>query len=189
MKYLISLILIIFISACNHTENLDKYISELPDSEQINDIIACVLKIDTLNTGYKVKESIRVPIVYKTPIWENDSVPLPPPPVESISYDDLFSFFHDDSINQKHYDDSVFISLQVDTLRKFKVDKYLMGKFDNNSSRYYSFNTPIFSFDKKKVVIRYWRICGGLCGNCNLVLLKKENNEWVKIESWNCGEM
>jgi hypothetical protein len=113
MKYLFSIILTILISACNHTDHLDKYISELPDSAQINDVLASISKIDSFNADYKIIEKIIVPIVYKIPKWENDSVPQPPPPVESISYDDLFSFFQDDSINQKRYDDSVFISLQI----------------------------------------------------------------------------
>jgi len=189
MKYLYSIILIILFSACKNTDSLDKYISELPDSSQINDVLVRISEIDSLNTEYKIIEEISIPRIYKRPKWENDSVPPPPPPVESISYDDLFSFFQAESNKQKRYDDSVFISLQADTLRKFAVDKHLLEKFDNNSAQFYIFNTPIFSFDKNHVVIRYWRVCGGLCGNCKLVLLKKENNEWIKIESLNCGVM
>jgi hypothetical protein len=168
---------------------MDMYYNALPDSTLINEVLISVSEIDSFRKDYKILDKITIPLVYKFQKWENDTMPPPPPPPESISYDDLFYFFHDDSINQKRLDDSTFISLQVDTLRKFNVPKSLAIQFDDESYRYYRFNIPIFSYDKNAVMVMYWRVCGGLCGNCHIVLLNKIDGKWTKIDSWGCGIM
>lgn len=38
---------------------------------------------------------------------------------------------------------------------------------------------PLFTSDKKRVIINYGYYCGGLCGNGERVILKKEKNSWV----------
>jgi hypothetical protein len=189
MKYYYFLIFFsIILVSCNHETNLDKYISELPDSLMINDVLIQISKIDSFSLDYKISNKIVIPRVYKKQSWDNDSIPPPPPPPSSISYDDLYSFFMD-STNQRRFDDSIFIKFQVDTSRRFSVSKDLVKKFSNNSFRYYRFDIPIFSFDKQFVVVKYWRVCGGLCGHCHLVLLKKVKSQWIKIDSWGCGIM
>lgn len=38
---------------------------------------------------------------------------------------------------------------------------------------------PLFSLDKKRVVINYGYYCGGLCGKGSRIILKKINDTWV----------
>lgn len=38
---------------------------------------------------------------------------------------------------------------------------------------------PLFTLDKKRVIINYGYYCGGLCGMGERVILKKEKNSWV----------
>lgn len=38
---------------------------------------------------------------------------------------------------------------------------------------------PIFTTDKKRVIINYGYYCGGLCGSGERVILKKNNNSWT----------
>lgn len=189
MKYLLTILCIVSLFSCKRNTDLNKYISELPDSLIINDVLNSIIVIDSFSKDYKIIEKIDIPHLYNIPHWNIDSFPPPPPPPESISYFDLFYFFQDKDFNQKRIDDSVFFNLQADTSRHFLVSKNLVSQFDKESYRYYEFTTPIFPFDKKSVVVKYWRVCGGLCGNCRIVLLQKKNNKWVKIDSWGYGKM
>lgn len=38
---------------------------------------------------------------------------------------------------------------------------------------------PLFTLDKKSVIITYGYYCGGLCGRGSRVILKKRNNNWI----------
>jgi hypothetical protein len=178
---------LIFLS-CNHKENLDKYISELPDSSMMNDVFHQISEIDSFRSDYGISNRIIIPKLYKWTKSDNDSIPPPPPPLGGISFDELFSLFRDDSLNKNRSDDSIFFRIQVDTLRKYSISKNLISRFSDNSKQYYIFYMPIFSFDKQFVLIRYWKRCGGLCGTCHQILLKRENGKWIKIDSRICGK-
>ena len=188
MKYIGLIIISVFFVSCNQIPDLDKYKSQLPDSTIINDVFIQISKIDSFRLDYKISDKIVFPILYKWTKWDKDSVPPPPPPPGGISYDELFLLFGHDSIKEKRYDDSIFIKLQIDTTRKFSISRDLINRYNNESKRFYIFDMPIFSFDKEFVIVRYWRVCGGLCGTCHQVLLKKVNNHWIKVNSWLCGE-
>ena len=36
-------------------------------------------------------------------------------------------------------------------------------------------------------MFQYWKHCGSLCGQCYIIVLKKVNGKWIKINDWGCG--
>lgn len=187
IKNLLWVIVIIGLITCSRSNYLDKYRNELPDSTLINDAISFVVQIDSLDRNYKMSNLIIIPHIYKWIKMDNDSIPPPPPLPSSISYDELYLHFNDEKDIIKKNDDSIFIKLQTDTIRKFHIPNDVSIKFNNSSSNFYLFYLPIFSFDRQYVLIQYWRHCGSLCGSCHQILLKKVGSKWIKVDKWGCG--
>jgi hypothetical protein len=187
IKNLLWVMIIMGLIACSRSNYLNKYIKELPDSTLINDAISFVVQIDSLDRNYKISKVIMIPSIYKWMKMDNDSIPPPPPIPNSISYDEIYSHFNSEKDIIKMNDDSIFIKLQTDTLRKYHISNELSINFDNTSSNFYIFYLPIFSFDKQYVFIQYWRHCGSLCGSCHQILLRKVGSKWIKVDEWGCG--
>lgn len=173
--------------SCQNIDSLDKYKQALPDSNLINEVISSVIKIDSLKTNYKIHKIIIKTIVYNRMRTENDSVPPPPPIPFSIGYDNLFKRFESETNIKRRTEDSIFISLQTDTTRKFEINTNLYSRFNHSSDHFYLFYQPIFSYDKQYVFVQYWYHCGGLCGSCQGIILKWSGKEWVKKFNWCCG--
>lgn len=182
-------IIVIGIFLANCSKDHKKYIQELPDSRLINEVIAATIKLDSLNRNYNISKSIRKIRLYFPVRWDKDSIPLPPPPPPpSLSLLEMFSYtdYLNDPLKRKN--DSIFFSLQDDTSRKFEIDEQITSKFNNKSQVYYHFYVPVFTFDKRCVFVQFWRDCGPLCGVCESIVLKKEQNKWLRIDKWSCGE-
>jgi len=183
-------LIIIGLFSCNSPtdKDKDKYVRELPDAAAINESILAVILVDSLNYNFGISKSIKEMKIYYPVKWNNDSVPPPPPPpAPALSFYKIFSFMDYSIDASKRKNDSIFVSLQADTTRKFELDKQIYSKFNNASDEYYQFYIPIFSFDKNYVFIQYWRNCGALCGECESIVLKKLQNKWTKIDKWSCG--
>jgi len=188
MRYLLYIIITLNFFSCKNTNSHDKYIQNLPDSTLINNIISTVIQIDTLKLNYDILKSIKLIKIYSEGKLDLDgNIPPPPPSPQSIAFEKLFKKFKSDSDSIKRLEDSVFICLQTDTSRKIKLKNEIYSKFNHKSENQYVFYLPIFSFDKQFVFVKYWINCGGLCGNCNALILKKYNNKWIKAENWCCG--
>jgi hypothetical protein len=85
------------------------------------------------------------------------------------------------------------VVIPKDTLSKFQNDKRGKHNFwDNYSKKYgnkgfYTIGLPLFSYDKKTVIITIGFHCGGLCGGGSTEIYKKVNGKWISIstlESW-----
>jgi hypothetical protein len=187
MKHLLWIIITIGLISCNRSNHLDKYINELPDSTLINNVISSVVQIDSFQNDYKISKKIIIPTIYKLPIWNNNPTPPPPPVPFSISYDRLYAHFDVENDKLKKNEDSIFIKLQIDTARRFFVSSKLLLKYNSGSNKFYQFDLPIFSFDKQKVFIQYWKHCGTLCGTCYQILLRRNGSKWIKVRGWTCG--
>jgi hypothetical protein len=187
MNRLYWIIIIIGLISCSRLNYQNKYIKELPDSTLINDVISCVIQMDSLDQNYKLSKEIMIPLIYNWTKSDQDSLPPPPPPPFSISYGELYTHFDAENEINKKSDDSIFIKLQINNNRNVSVSNDLVKKFNNNSNGFYLFNLPIFSFKRQFVFIQYWKHCGELCGGCHQILLKKVSSKWIKVNKWSCG--
>jgi len=59
--------------------------------------------------------------------------------------------------------------------------KYFWTEFEKKYGKggFLFIGKPIFTTDKKRVIINYGYYCGGLCGSGERIILKKSNNGWV----------
>lgn len=59
--------------------------------------------------------------------------------------------------------------------------KYFWNEFEKKHGKggFLFVGKPLFTTDKKRVIINYGYFCGGLCGSGERVILKKINNNWV----------
>lgn len=73
------------------------------------------------------------------------------------------------------------------TVNKEIVRKSVSGKHKIKDNYSYTFSVPLFSMDKKSVIIYQDYFCGMLCSTSCVYLYKKnEKGVWRKIASWNC---
>lgn len=169
-------------NSCN-TINSEKEVIDLPDSTLINEVISEVIKTDSLWKGHSINKNIRTLKLYEKIKWENDSVP-PPPPLAgpfSISYDELFSFFNSETNSNLRQKDSLYINNQINSERSFGVSESNIYCFNLKDDSYYQFYLPIFSSDKNVVYVFYALECGPMCGSFREIVLRRENNNWIKI--------
>ncbi|MBK8087618.1 MAG: hypothetical protein IPK31_06560 [Chitinophagaceae bacterium] len=64
-------------------------------------------------------------------------------------------------------------------LPTFKWNNSRLGFDMANNKNWYCFSIPLFSKDKKKVVMMVRDLCQGLCGTGRTILFVKENSKWV----------
>jgi len=185
MRYFLIISIFFGLISCKNKSHTGRDLN-LPDSTLINEVILSVIQIDSLRTDYSVVKKICIPGVYKWKKMDNDSIP-PPPPIFSISYDELFSHFGSENNVENRRKDSIFILQQVDTSFRYSVSKLVASRFKSDSKKCYVFYLPIFSHDKNFAMFQYWRHCGSLCGSCHIIVLKKINGKWIKINGWGCG--
>jgi hypothetical protein len=183
MKYLLLTLMIFGFFSCRQVGRLDKYRQSLPDSVLINDVISKVIEMDSLNLNYTIDKWIRRIIVDESIRPENDSIPVPPPPPGGIYYGELFSLFESENLKEKKTEDSIYISLQTDTTRKFELAQVISSKFKIESVNQFIFYMPIFSYGKQSVYVRY-SSSNGFEFNEQGIILKWSNGKWVKKVSW-----
>ena len=69
--------------------------------------------------------------------------------------------------------------LQKQKLSKFTWDNSRLGFNISNNKNWYCFSIPLFSRDKKNVVMMIRELCPGLCGTARTMVFTKENKKWV----------
>ena len=173
----------------NCSNDNERYITKLPDSNLINIVISAAIDLDSLNRNYCIDKSIKNIRLYYPTKWTNDSVPPPPPPPPPfLTFYKVFTYLDNSVDSLRRLNDSIFIALQADTSRKFVIDNKILSGFKGKSNVSYRFYKPIFTFDGRYVFIQFWRDCGSLCGECISLVLEKDNDKWIKLDKWSCGE-
>jgi hypothetical protein len=69
--------------------------------------------------------------------------------------------------------------LQKEKLKNFFWDNAKLGFNSSNRDHWYSFSIPLFSKDRKKMVIKIEDLCTGLCGGGGIYVFNNENNKWT----------
>ena len=181
MRYLLLVLVIIGLLSCNSHNSLYRYTKELPDSIIINDVILTVIQLDSLEFDADISLILEGVKVYSRPTC--NTLDIGPPPMYSITFEDLYSEFNSTSCSLKQIEDSIFISLQTDASIKFKIGCGIYSRFTPNPKLKYLFYTPIFSFDKKFVFVQYCRSSAGEC-SCQCLILKQNDNSWILVDKW-----
>lgn len=183
MRYYLLVFIAIIIFSCQKHNSLDRYVKELPDSNMVNDVILTVIQIDSLDFESDLLSTLEEMRVYSRPKYENDIMPIGPPPIYSVTLEDLYSQFNSTSNSLKQIDDSIFIRLQTDTSIHFKIRHDIYSRFKPNPQLRYLFYIPIFSFDKQFVFVQYCRSFAGEC-DCSSIILKWSNIKWELVDRW-----
>lgn len=68
---------------------------------------------------------------------------------------------------------------QKEKLSNFRWDNSRLGFSPTNDKNWYCFSRPLFSKDRKKVVMMIRNLCPGLCGTGWTVVFTKQNNKWT----------
>jgi hypothetical protein len=69
--------------------------------------------------------------------------------------------------------------LQKEKLKQFRWDNTRLGFELLNRENWYCFSIPLFSKDRKKVVMMIRDLCPGLCGSGRTIVFTNENNKWT----------
>jgi|GEM_PF-2651316 len=72
--------------------------------------------------------------------------------------------------------------IHEDKLSSYSSDgKYFWTEFEKKHGKggFLFVGKPIFTMDKKRVIINYGYYCGGLCGSGERVILRKDKNRWI----------
>jgi hypothetical protein len=69
--------------------------------------------------------------------------------------------------------------LQKKKLANFTWDNSRLGFNLSNKNNWYCFSRPLFSIDKKTVVMMIRALCPGLCGTGYTVVFTNKNNNWI----------
>lgn len=81
------------------------------------------------------------------------------------------------------YEDIDEMLIQKKKLSTFVWDNSRLGFSTSNDKNWYSFSRPLFSKDRKKVVMMIESHCPGLCGTGWTVVLINKNNKWTSHSS------
>jgi hypothetical protein len=69
--------------------------------------------------------------------------------------------------------------LRKEELSNFNWDNSRLGFSASNDKNWYCFSRPLFSKDRKKVVMMIRSLCPGLCGTGWTVVFTKQDNKWT----------
>jgi hypothetical protein len=75
--------------------------------------------------------------------------------------------------------DIAYMLSQKQNLSTFKWDNSRLSFNSDNKKNWYAFSIPLFSKDRRKVVMMIRNLCPGLCGTGWTVLFIKEDNRWT----------
>lgn len=68
---------------------------------------------------------------------------------------------------------------QKEKLKGFTWDNSKLGFDLSNKNNWYSFSIPLFSKDKKNVVMMIRDLCSGLCGGGKTIFLTEKDGKWT----------
>lgn len=153
---------------------------ELPSDSLINEVLTSVIKLDSLEKA-KMIQHIFMPDIYFQPKWDGNPLNPPPPPPPSrygYSYDEIFTYFNSLNHQKLRLKDSIFLKQQIDTTLNHNIFESTSDLFKRETDDFYAFSLPLFSSDKKTVLISY---CEDFYFGY-LTVLKKVDNKWVEVE-------
>lgn len=91
-----------------------------------------------------------------------------------------FATSKDFSLSYKYITDLKIIHLdKLLSYKKLKKGFWAVFEEKYGDEGFMFIGKPLFSLDKKRVIINYGYYCGGLCGKGSRILLKKNNDNWV----------
>ena len=176
MKYFI---LIIFLNM-TFSSNSQTYSKVISDNEIIN-----FINLDIQRDSIKGKKTIRREMykLYEDAFFYKDSADL-----REIIYH-LDTFFSRQDID--FFLEQIKKSKKRNTWKKAFINSTLVDnvELDSNNrveSVMYSYSLPLFSFDKRKVIIIKGFFCGLVCGGGATYIYERTNtNEWQLIKKLN----
>ncbi|WP_136669320.1 hypothetical protein [Flavobacterium sp. H122] len=200
LKLYILITISFLIFSCKKTETVEKnktvennlihkkqLVSEKEIYEVINVVLGSLKHDELIKTNY-VTEDVLMKFNFKEKDYKLDTL---------FSKKDI-QFIRKQLIEVDNFrlNQNLLISKVViprDTLSKFQNNKSRKHSFwDNYTKKYgnkgfYTMGLPLFSLDKKTVIITSGFHCGGLCGVGTTEIYKKVNGKWTSIstlESW-----
>lgn len=200
MKNIIFYIFII-LTFCNCENKKENYNLSPEEIKDINEVVEAVIIQDSLNVFSKNEDSImfcselRKLNIYIPPKKTNDDfVLLPkqngvyitnliPTKIKGISF-----FSSRDSLyilkqNSNHKKLKIKKTI-VDKLNETTIEKVEKRRENKQRSRFYEMTIPVFSLDRQSAYVQLDYECGGLCGNGNVIYLKKIKGKWQIIVQW-----
>jgi hypothetical protein len=177
--YILVLLFAIIFTQCRYYKGANS-LNELPNDTLINEVIASVIKLDSLEKA-KMIQHIFIPDIYYQPKWDGNPLNPPPPTPPSrygYSYDEIFSYFKSSNHQKQRLKDSIFLIQQIDTTLNHRIFESTTALLKKETDESYSFSLPIFSSDKETVLIAY---CEGFYIGY-LTILRKVDSKWIKIE-------
>ncbi|WKL46153.1 hypothetical protein Q1W71_14430 [Flavobacterium pectinovorum] len=192
-------ILIIVFCSCQQKKEETNIASE--EIKNINEIVEAIIIQDSLNVFSKSEDSamfcseLRKLKIHMPPKKKNNDFILMPPS-NGIYITSLIPF------KIKGYTffsskDSLYLLEQNSNPEKLKIEKKLINKLNNTTiekikirrenkqrSRFYEMTIPVFSVDRQSAYVELDYHCGGLCGDGQVIFLKKINGKWKIIVQW-----
>jgi hypothetical protein len=191
----------VLLFACN---NIAKR-NDIPDNRLINEIIRETIKQDSLDTSVPMSNKLISYYFYSVEIEKNSSLEFPPPPPPlppttngkgkplNLYY---FRLYQTKLIGYTiNAEDSIFFERQFTKAQNIVLDsikfKDIIRVEDNTnrqpgkfrSQEIFEFFIPLFNRDKTIVWVEYNYRCPA-CGYGRLVIFKKTNNGWLRIDSY-----
>ena len=199
MRYIISILLFLFIFSCKKTENKTQI--EISNTKDINEIVLTIIIEDSLNVSINAKNSKmfceelpKLNIYIPEKSKDGEIVPLSPLLRNAVSIEELLHYKKSEFFKVK---DSLHLLKQNSNPQKFKIDKIIFDKInlttkeiENNKRKtgkpfdFYEMTIPVFSSDNQKAFVQLNHYCNGLCGNGVSLFLEKINGKWKIVDSW-----
>lgn len=92
-----------------------------------------------------------------------------------------YSYFF--KLDQKYLPNKKIIEL--DTIKAYNSNHVISQAYWESNLKKYGYtcglSLPLFSVDRKKVIISFGRSCGMLCGHGGMLIFKKEGNKWILL--------
>ena len=174
------LITLFSLFACSNLKNNTISEPHLPNNHTINQVIAAIIEQDSLSYDNELLKEFKN-IKFYTPYFV-DSLWIPPPP-DGFYYDQVLVKF-DPQNKEIRLSDSIFLSKQSNTFKRYTIADSICNKFLSESSHVYQFYVPIFSSDMKTVFLQYWDDCGVGCGKQYTCVLRWKEDKWVLTDKW-----
>jgi hypothetical protein len=190
-------IILVFVFSCKtNSHNID-----IPDNHLISDLIIETIKQDSLDTSIPIISDLVNYYFYSPEVRKDSDLEIPPPPPPPPPSDEkgeplALQYFR---LNQERIieytitaSDSLYFERQFNNAKNIVLDSARLKDiipFENvsqnklRSREYYEFLLPLFNYDKSMVWVQYNYHCPA-CGHGGMVIFKKINNKWVKINSY-----
>ena len=196
----ITLYTIIIIAFCSCQNKKEKTNIASEEIKNINEIVEAIIIQDSLNVYSKSEDStffcteLRKLKIHIPPKKKNNDFILIPSDGKYITSFIPFKIKGYTFFSSK---DSLYLLEQNSNPEKLAIEKKLINKLNNTTiekikirrknkqrSRFYEMTIPVFSVDRQSAYVELDYHCGGLCGDGQVIFLKKINGKWKIIVQW-----